>query len=69
LIFITIQISAEYKVSVENQDLEAGILPVKSAVRTDKPFAVLQNKVIKIQGKLATQKFEEIKSIIANLID
>ncbi len=59
----------EYKVFVENQDLEAGNLPVKSPVRTDKPFSVLQSKVIKIQGKLAIQKLEEVKAKIANLIN
>jgi mRNA interferase MazF len=61
--------SFEYKVFIENKDLEAGSLPVKSAVRTDKPFSVLQSKIIKIQGKLGTQKFEEVKAKIARLID
>ncbi|MGL5873747.1 MAG: type II toxin-antitoxin system PemK/MazF family toxin [Xenococcaceae cyanobacterium] len=67
---ITSNLSAlEYKVFIENQDLEVGSLPVKSAVRVDKPFSVLQSKVLKVQGKLKTQKFEEVKAKIANLID
>ncbi len=39
---------SEYKVFVENKDLESGNLPLKSAARVDKPFSILQNKVLKI---------------------
>jgi len=34
-----------YKILIEMQDLENGSLPVKSAIRVDKPFSVLQTKV------------------------
>lgn len=61
--------SLEYKVFVDKKALEAGSLPVKSAVRVDKPFSVLQSKVLKIQGKLKIQNFEEVKVKIVNLIN
>lgn len=39
---------SEYKVFVENKDLESGSLPLKSSIRVDKPFSILQSKVLKI---------------------
>ncbi len=59
---------AQYKVIVENQDLESGNLPLKSAVRVDKPFSISQSKVLKIQAKLNQQKFIEVKKTISKLI-
>jgi len=41
----------KYKALIENQDLESGNLPARSAIRVDKPFSVLQSKVLKIQAK------------------
>ena len=57
---------SEYKVFVENQDLESGYLPLKSAVRVDKPFSILQSKVLKKQAKLNQTKFEEFKTQLLN---
>ena len=59
---------SEYKVIIESKDLESGSLPVKSAVRVDKPFAVSQNKVLKIQGKSNNTKFKEAGNAILKLI-
>ena len=59
---------AQYKVIVENKDLESGNLPLKSAVRVDKPFSISQSKVLKIQAKLNQQKFIEVKKTISKLI-
>ncbi len=59
---------SEYKFVVENKDLESGNLPAKSAVRVDKPFSILQSKVLKIQGKLNQAKFEEVKNTISKLV-
>lgn len=59
---------SEYKVIIESQYLESGSLPVKSAVRVDKPFSVSQSKVLKIQGKLNTRKIKEVEKIILKLI-
>lgn len=44
-------------------------MPVKSAVRVDKPFSVLQGKVLKVQGKVGKVKFEEVKAAIEKLIE
>lgn len=60
--------TSDYKVLIETQDLETGSLPVKSAVRVDKPFSILQNKILKIQAKITLAKFEEVKAVIAELI-
>ena len=59
----------EYKVLIEIQALSSGSLPVPSAVRVDKPFSVLQSKVLKIQAKITLAKFEEVKAVMAKLIE
>ena len=59
---------SEYKVIVESKDLDSGSLPVKSAIRVDKPFSVSKNKVLKIQGKLNTTKFKAVINAILKLI-
>ena len=59
---------SEYKVIVESKDLDNGKLPIKSAVRIDKPFSISQNKVLKIQGKLNIKKIKEVKNAILKLI-
>jgi mRNA interferase MazF len=59
---------SEYKVIVESKDLDNGSLPVKSAVRVDKPFSISQSKILKIQGKLKETKFKAIENIILKLI-
>lgn len=61
--------SHPYKIIIENQDLENGNLPVKSAIRVDKPFSILQGKVLKIQGKIKDKKLEEVQLLIENLIN
>ena len=57
-----------YKVLVETKNLESGSLPLKSAIRVDKPFSVLQTKVLKIQAKITVNKLEEVKLLINQLI-
>jgi mRNA interferase MazF len=57
-----------YKVLIEMQDIEDGSLPLKSAIRVDKPFSVLQTKVLKIQAKITVNKLEEVKLLINQLI-
>ena len=59
---------SKYKVVVANKDLESGSLPVKSAVRVDKPFSILQSKILKIQAKLNNTKLAEVKIAISKLI-
>ena len=57
-----------YKVLIEMQDIEDGSLPLKSAIRVDKPFSVLQTKVLKIQAKITVNKLEEVNLLINQLI-
>ncbi|NJM77115.1 MAG: type II toxin-antitoxin system PemK/MazF family toxin [Acaryochloridaceae cyanobacterium RU_4_10] len=61
--------ASDYKIFVSNQDLESGQLPVKSAIRADKPFSVLQSKILKVQAKILVVKFDEVQTAIAQLID
>jgi mRNA interferase MazF len=58
-----------YKILIEMQDLESGKLPAKSAIRIDKPFSVIQAKVLKIQAKITINKLEEVKLLITQLIN
>jgi mRNA interferase MazF len=58
-----------YKIIIENKDLENGNLPVKSAIRVDKPFSVLQSKILKIQAKVKAEKMQEVKLIMQQLLD
>ena len=57
-----------YKIIIESQDLERGSLPVKSAIRVDKPFSILQSKVLKIQAKVTPEILQEVKLIIQQLL-
>lgn len=67
---ITSNLSAHpYKILIENLDLERGNLPVKSAIRVDKPFSVLQGKVLKIQAKIKIERLQDVKLLIQELID
>ena len=60
---------SEYKVIVESKDLNSGSLPVKSAVRVDKPFSVLQSKTLKIQARINTSKFKAVEKALLKLIN
>jgi mRNA interferase MazF len=60
--------ASDYKVFVESPDLETGRLPVKSAIRVDKPSSISQSKVLKIQAKITSAKFEAVKAAIVKLI-
>jgi mRNA interferase MazF len=58
-----------YKIPIEMHDLDNGSLPLKSAIRVDKPFSVLQSKVLKIQAKVTIAKLKEVKLLINELTD
>jgi mRNA interferase MazF len=57
-----------YKILLETQDLKSGNLPIKSSIRIDKPFSILQANVLKIQAKISSEKLEEVKLQMQNLI-
>lgn len=56
------------KVFLDRDDLEYGFLPVKSAIRVDKPFSFLQEKVLKILGTITTQKLEEVMVCLQKIL-
>jgi len=56
------------KVFLDRDDLEYGFLPVKSAIRVDKPFSFLQGKVLKILGTITTQKLEEVMVCLQKIL-
>ncbi|MEB3311303.1 MAG: type II toxin-antitoxin system PemK/MazF family toxin [Snowella sp.] len=58
-----------YKILIEVQDLDSGNLPLKSAIRVDKPFSALQSKVLKVQAKITIAKLEEVKFLINQLLN
>ena len=49
-----------YKVVIASEELEQGSLPETSAVRVDKPYSVLQSKVLKVQGKVSEETLEQV---------
>jgi mRNA interferase MazF len=56
-----------YKVFIGADDLVEGTLPITSAIRVDKPFSILQTKVLKVQAKVSIQKFEEVKRVFVGI--
>ncbi len=42
------------------QNVESGSLPLKSAIRVDKPFSVLNSKILKVQAKVSPETFDEV---------
>ena len=58
----------DYKVAIEDQDLESGNLPTRSVIRVDKPFSALQAKTLKIQAIVTAKKLEEVKLIVQKLM-
>ena len=57
-----------YKVFVNQSDLDAGFIPLKSAIRVDKPFSVLQDKVLKVLGSVTSKKLDEVTTCFQTLL-
>ena len=57
-----------YKVFVNQSDLDTGFIPLKSAIRVDKPFSVLQDKVLKVLGTLTSKKLDEVTTCFQTLL-
>lgn len=58
----------DYSVSLTNDDLEMGILPEISVIKTHKLFAVHQSKIIKKFSLVKSNTFEEVRQKISELI-
>lgn len=59
---------SEYKTIIALEELEKGILPTACAVRADKPYSVLKNKIQKIQARLNEENFKNVIDKIQLLI-
>lgn len=57
-----------YKVFFDLNDLDFGFIPVKSAIRVDKPFSFLQTKTLKVLGTITTEKLQQVKTTLQNIL-
>ena len=57
-----------FKVFVDRKNLDTGYIPVKSAIRVDKPFSFLKKKVLKVLGTISAQKHDEVMSSLQLLL-
>jgi len=58
----------EYSILIDNKNLEAGMLPLKSRIKVDKIFTLQQSLIIKKLGKLDKETFEKVKEELNKLI-
>ncbi|MBO9684147.1 MAG: type II toxin-antitoxin system PemK/MazF family toxin [Flavisolibacter sp.] len=58
----------DYSVSLNNDDLEVGILPEQSIIKCHKLFTIEQSQIIKRFSMISGQKFEEVCKRIVELI-
>ena len=58
-----------YSLALENEDLEIGVLPESSIVKTHKLFTIHQGKIIKKFSLVKTEYFEQIADKIKTLIE
>lgn len=59
----------EYSLIIEDSDLEYGILPEKSIIKTGKLFTVNKFKIIKKFSILRNDKFNELQLILSKLFE
>lgn len=58
----------EYSVNLENEDLEMGVLPESSVVKTHKLFTIEKTKIIRKFSMVKSQFYDQIKDKIEALI-
>ena len=58
----------DYSVTLDDTDLEVGILPEKSVIKCHKLFAIEQSQILKRFSVLSEKKFEEVRNLINKLI-
>ncbi|MFH1505920.1 MAG: type II toxin-antitoxin system PemK/MazF family toxin [archaeon] len=58
----------EYSVLIDNKNLEAGMIPLKSRIKVDKIFTLEQSLFKKKLGKLDKETFEKVKEELMKLI-
>ena len=59
---------SEYSVLIDNKDLSAGSLPIKSRVRADKILQIEKDLVIRPFAKLENKMFDKVVGKIADLV-
>ena len=59
---------SKYSVLIDNKDLSAGSLPIKSGVRTDKILQIEKDLVIRPFAKLENKMFDKVVGKIADLV-
>ena len=57
-----------YSVDLNDENLEAGMLPEKSVIKCHKLFTVEQRKIIRRFSVISEQKFDEIINMLQKLI-
>lgn len=62
------QFKDAYSLPLENDDLEIGVLPESSVVKTHKLFTIHQSKIIKKFSVVKTEYFEQVADKIKSLI-
>jgi len=58
----------DFSVSLNNDDLESGLLPESSVIKCHKLFTIEQTKIVKRFSILQSQKFSEVTAAITQLI-
>ncbi len=58
-----------YSISLENDDLEVGVLPESSLVKSHKLFTIHQDKVLRKFSVVKDDFFEKVCEKIKHLID
>ncbi len=62
------QYNDAYSLALENKDLEIGVLPESSIVKTHKLFTIHQNKIIRKFSVVKTEYFSQVADKIKSLI-
>lgn len=63
------QYKDDYSVDLSNEDLEIGVLPELSVVKTHKLFTIHQSKIVKKFSTIKHTYYKKIKDKIEELID
>ena len=58
-----------YSVALENSDLEIGMLPASSVIKTHKLFTIHQDKIIRKFSVIKEDSFDQVAAKIKDLIE
>lgn len=63
-----IQNNKKYALIIEGKDLEGGLLPKTSQIRTDKIYSIHQNLILKRYGSIKLETFKKVTHILNELV-